>query len=384
MKKRLLKRLLALGLTLGLLSSTALAAGHRFRPETDDPEDDWVCADCGAVITANLKAGYDAVLTLDGRMLPWNVEWSEQAARAYVESLAQETLDRVGWYTSSVSKVSYTAPAEGRAGAYRYTVTVRSYGRESPLLADVTTPAMTLLLPAREDTVQPEPEEGGSGGWSGSAAAPGYNNYQTNVYPYSWSMGVSPDKDYATQRKETLMRVFWYAWISRNHSTMEFTDVPRDSWYYPGVSHVWFNSLMSGVSKDRFAPDEPASRATVWTVLARMRGVNVTPAAGQQWYEPGTVWAVNWGLCDGTDPMGSVTREYLADMLWRCAGGPMTPADLSGFADRDQVSAYASNGVQWAVSKGILQGSEGRLSPKGSVTRAELANLVMRFQMMPA
>lgn len=389
MKKLLAAALAAACLTLTLLPASALAEEHRFVRTTEDPEDDWVCAGCGAVITAVLKKGYDAALTLDGRVLPGDVEENERAVRAYTESLAQEVLDRAGWYTTDVSKISYTAPANGRSGEYRYTVTVRSYGRSNPLLADITTPALTLVLPARRDSDPAVRDDGksdqnsGSGGWTASAGAPGYYSYQTNVYPYSWAMGVSQDKDYAAQRRETLMRVFWYAWTSRNHSTMEFTDVPRDSWYYPGVSHVWFNSLMSGVSADRFAPDEPASRAMVWTVLARMSGASVSAAEGQQWYEPGTQWAVSRGLCDGTDPMGGVTREYLANMLWRLAGGPMTPADLSGFSDRDQVSSYASGGVQWAVSKGLLQGSEGRLSPQGGVTRAELANLVMRFQMLP-
>ena len=384
MKKRLPGLLLAMSLTLSLFSTTALAAGHRFRPETEDPEDDWVCADCGAVITSNLLAGYDAALTQDGRSLPGSVEQTERAVRAYVEELTQDTLDRAGWYTGTVSKVSYTAPWNGRDGEYRYTVTVQSYGRSgNPVLTEVTTPALTLVVPAREDGTQTNTEGSGSGGWTGSAAAPGYYSYQTNVYPYSWAMGVSQDKDYETQRKETLMRVFWYAWISRNHSTMEFVDVPRDSWFYPGVSHVWFNNLMSGVSEDRFAPEEPASRAMVWTVLGRMSGVNVTAAEGQAWYEPAMLWAVNSGLADGKNPMGGVTREYLANMLWKCSGGLITPADLSGYSDSGKVSAYASNGVQWAVANGILQGSEGKLSPQGGVTRAELANMVMRCQMMP-
>jgi len=393
MKKRLPAALLSMSLTLALLTITALAAGHSFVRMSDEPDADWVCSECGGVITDNLKAGYDAALSLDWETLPLGVGQTRGAIRSYVEQLAQDTLDQAGRYMGTVDEVGYTAPDGGRDGSYRYTVTVRSYLRSSPVLADITTPTLTLTVPALASaptapvrpSATPSQTWSAGGGWT-SSPAPGYVQPSSTIYPYGWGWttnnyqdnGKSPE----VQRQENLAKLLWYAWISRNHSTMPFTDVSRDSWYYPGVSHVWFNSLMSGVSEDRFAPDEPASRAMVWTVLARMRGVAVTPGEGQAWYEPGTAWAVWWGLDDGTDPLGGVTREYLAVMLWKCAGGPITPADLSGYSDRSSVSGYASNGVQWAVAKGLLQGSDGRLSPQGSVTRAELANLVMRFQMM--
>ncbi len=187
------------------------------------------------------------------------------------------------------------------------------------------------------------------------------------------------EKTEAEMQRERLEQLMWYVWLSRKYATMTFEDVPEDSWFYSGVFYVWQNSLMSGVSATSFAPEEPANRAMAWTVLARMHKVDTKAGEGAAWYEPGTDWAVRQGLGDGTDPMGSVTREYLAEMLWRCAGGPITPADLSGFSDRRQVSSYAGNGVQWAVATGVLQGADGKLSPQGSVSRAELAEMVMRF-----
>lgn len=187
------------------------------------------------------------------------------------------------------------------------------------------------------------------------------------------------EKTEAQKQREKVERLLWYVWLARRYATMSFADVPEDSWFYQGVWYVWQNSLMSGVSDTSFAPEETASRAMVWTVLARLNKVNTKAGEGEAWYEPGLNWAVRQGMGDGTDPMGEVTREYLAEMLWKCAGGPITPADLSVFSDWGQVSSYADNGVRWAVANGVLQGADGKLSPQGSVSRAELAEMVMRF-----
>ena len=183
----------------------------------------------------------------------------------------------------------------------------------------------------------------------------------------------------AEKQRARLEEILWYIWLARRYAVMSFTDVPEDSWFYSGVCYVWQNSLMSGVSDTSFAPDESTNRAMAWTVLARMNKVDTKAKDGEAWYEPGLNWALKQGIGDGTDPMGGGTREYLAEMLWRCANSPITPADLSGFSDRGQVNAHVENAVCWAVANGILYGSDGRLSPQGGVTRAELAEMVMRF-----
>ena len=210
------------------------------------------------------------------------------------------------------------------------------------------------------------------------------------LLPITASAFVLPETDWWTERMEGMTpeqqqraqmeRLAWYAWLATKYASMSFEDVPQDSWFYDGINYVWRNSLMSGVSNTRFAPNEVTTRAMVWTVLARMMGASTAAAEGQEWYEPGVAWAIQQGLGDGTDPNGSLTREYLAQMLWKCAGGPLTPTDLSGYPDSKQISDYAYNGMRWAVANKILQGIDGRLAPKGSVTRAELAAMVMRFK----
>lgn len=185
------------------------------------------------------------------------------------------------------------------------------------------------------------------------------------------------EKAWAEKRQQDVNRLLWFGWIYQRYAPIPFTDVPNGSWYYPGICYAWQNLLMSGVSDSSFAPMEPTTRAMVWTVLARMGGASVQEGEGE-WYEPGAAWAVSQGLTDGTDPMGGITRECLAEILWKRAGSPLVQADLSAFSDSGSVSAYAENAVRWAVNRGVLCGSDGQLSPQGGVTRAELAAMVMR------
>ena len=79
-------------------------------------------------------------------------------------------------------------------------------------------------------------------------------------------------------------------------------------------------------------------------------------------------------------PNGSITREQLAVILYRYAGSPAAAGSLDSFADRASVSDYAAQALRWAVGEGLLSGKgAGLLYPTGTATRAEAAQILMRF-----
>ena len=49
------------------------------------------------------------------------------------------------------------------------------------------------------------------------------------------------------------------------------------------------------------------------------------------------------------------------------------------FKDSDSVSSRAGEGVKWCVAAGILNGSDNKLDPQGSATRAQAAAMLQRF-----
>ena len=159
-----------------------------------------------------------------------------------------------------------------------------------------------------------------------------------------------------------------------------FTDVPAGSWYEEAVNYVHEKGLMNGTSSNAFSPNANTTRGMIVTILARVEGVNTN---GTPWYAAGQKWAMDNGISDGTNMPGVITREQLATILYRNAKqkgyGVSKSAALTAFSDADKVSGYAAEAMQWAVAEGLLQGSNGKLNPQGSATRAQVATILMRF-----
>ena len=169
-----------------------------------------------------------------------------------------------------------------------------------------------------------------------------------------------------------------------------FTDCDAQ-WYHEAVDYVAANGLMGGVSATEFAPQDTMTRAMIVTVLYREAG---SPAVAEasgfsdvptgEWYSDAVAWAEDNGVVNGVgdgkfDPMGNVTRERIATILWRYEGTPAAEADLTSFDDAASISDYALEAMTWAVSEGILNGDNGNLKPTASAARAEFACMIMRY-----
>ena len=160
----------------------------------------------------------------------------------------------------------------------------------------------------------------------------------------------------------------------------KFRDVAASDWYFDAVQYVLEKGLMNGTSDWTFAPNDATTRGMIVTILARVEGVNTN---GNPWYAAGQKWAMDNGISDGTNMPGVITREQLATILYRYAkqkGYDVSKsAALTGFSDADKVSGYAFDAMQWAVAEELLKGSNGKLDPQGSATRAQVATILMRF-----
>lgn len=156
-----------------------------------------------------------------------------------------------------------------------------------------------------------------------------------------------------------------------------FTDIAEGTWYYDAVKYVSEKGFMTGTGSSLFSPDATTTRAMIWTILARLNGVDTS--GGNPWYKKGQDWATANQISDGTAPDASITREQLITMLWRYKGNPNNNADLSRFADSGAVSEWAKDAIEWAVSTYLLQGSGGKLDLTGTATRAQVATILQRY-----
>lgn len=117
--------------------------------------------------------------------------------------------------------------------------------------------------------------------------------------------------------------------------TLPFTDVRETDWFYDDVVFTYENGLFSSTTATTFSPSE------------------------------------------------NVTREQMAAILCRYAQykqyGTSASASLSAFSDAAAVSTYAKAPLSWAVAEKLVNGTDGKLLPRASATRAQVAAILHRF-----
>ena len=179
-------------------------------------------------------------------------------------------------------------------------------------------------------------------------------------------------------------------------SKLPFTDVQSGAWYYDAVVYAYENKLFSGTTATTFSPDIQMTRAMLVTVLYSMEGnpavsdsLTFQDVPGNAWYRNAVLWATQKGIVSGysVSQFGSddiVTREQMALILNGYAAykgyDVSATGSLNGFADAASVSDWAAKAVEWAVGEQLLSGKTGsKLDPTGGATRAEVAQILMRF-----
>lgn len=150
--------------------------------------------------------------------------------------------------------------------------------------------------------------------------------------------------------------------------------------------------IVSGYENGEFKPDNEMTRAEFATVLWNVAGkpetsvsLNFTDVTENDWFYKQVAWGYGEGIISGTSetafsPNDKLTREQAMTILWRYKGSPEAENVLDKFTDSEDVSDYAKNAMNWAISNGIISGvTETELSPKTSATRAQLATIMVRL-----
>ena len=150
----------------------------------------------------------------------------------------------------------------------------------------------------------------------------------------------------------------------------------QNHWAKDEIDFVSARELLNGISATRYAPDATATRAQLWTILARQNDADLS--GGANWYEKAQLWSKDKGISDGTQPDATITRAQMVTMLWRTMGQPAA----GGAANFNDVPAnsYYAQAVAWAVEGGITTGvGNGRFDPNSTCTRAQIATFLYRL-----
>ncbi|WP_302645760.1 S-layer homology domain-containing protein [uncultured Dysosmobacter sp.] len=150
----------------------------------------------------------------------------------------------------------------------------------------------------------------------------------------------------------------------------------RNHWAEDAIDFVSARGLVNGMSDTIYAPNNSATRAQLWTILARQNDANLS--GGNTWYEKAQLWSKDKGISDGTEPNAAINRAQMVTMLWRAVGQPAA----GGAANFNDVPAnsYYAQAVAWAVENGITTGvGGGRFDPAATCTRAQIAAFLTRL-----
>ena len=202
----------------------------------------------------------------------------------------------------------------------------------------------------------------------------------TNVKPGTVAVLVHPDgteeivKNSLPTEDGIQLTVNGGATVKIVDNSKDFIDT-RNHWAKDAIDFVSARGLVSGMSGTTYAPDASATRAQLWTILARQNNADLT--GGSIWYEKAQNWAKEKGISDGTNPNAAISRAQMVTMLWRAAG---SPAAQSGTVFQDVAAgSYYAQAVAWAIENGITTGvGGGRFAPNSTCTRAQIVTFLYR------
>ncbi|WP_025700050.1 S-layer homology domain-containing protein, partial [Paenibacillus forsythiae] len=181
---------------------------------------------------------------------------------------------------------------------------------------------------------------------------------------------------------------------------LEFKDVAKH-WAKDAVNDMGSRMIVSGNGNDMFNPDQDITRAEFAAIVVRGLGLKLEQGAASftdvntsDWYSSAVQTAYTYGLITGFEdgtfhPMDKITREQAMAIIAKA----MTITDLkaklpsketgeilSPFADGNKASGWAKNSIADCLQAGIISGRTGsQLSPKDSITRAEVAIMIQRL-----
>lgn len=201
---------------------------------------------------------------------------------------------------------------------------------------------------------------------------------------------------YDFTEKVTKNFTLYAKWTEKDNGEWKnpFTDVKENDWFYDSVKYVYENDLMKGISNTEFAPDSDVTRAMFVTVIYRMENepqtgkCAFTDVESGSYYENAVAWTNENGIVSGISedcfaPNEPITREQMAAIIYRYAafkGYDITTSSNTSYTDNDNISDYAKDAVIWAAEKYVMTGNtDGSFAPKANTTRAQVASVFMRM-----
>ena len=181
--------------------------------------------------------------------------------------------------------------------------------------------------------------------------------------------------------------------IGMGNVSVNFSDVPEDSWYHDYVYLCASWGIIDGKEAGQFCPTDSLKRGEFMKLLTLIGGLApYTWDTSNHWSQP--YWqilndnGVLWGLdipCTGSALNAPITRYEMSVMINNLCSNVYseTPVSLdspaSVIGDYDSMTSKYRESVIQAFGKGILTGyDDGMFHGESTLTRAQAATVVVR------
>jgi len=178
------------------------------------------------------------------------------------------------------------------------------------------------------------------------------------------------------------------------YNKVSFKDVPENAWYSKAVTFVTARSIALGTGNGNFSSDEKLTRGQFIVMLMNAYGIapdtdfqDNFADAGDTWYTGYLAAAKRLGISSGIGnnmfgPEKEISRQEMFTLLYNALKtlGRLPAASgeksLSSFQDEGDVAPWAREAMTYFVKAGLVSGSNGKLLPNDSSTRAQMAQVL--------
>ncbi|WP_245987741.1 S-layer homology domain-containing protein [Cohnella lupini] len=178
------------------------------------------------------------------------------------------------------------------------------------------------------------------------------------------------------------------------YNKVSFNDVAASAWFSKAVGFIAARGITDGTDNGIFSPAAKLTRGEFIVLLMKAYGIapDTSPTvnfadAGNTYYTGYLAAAKRLGITTGVGndlyaPGKEITRQELFTLLYNALKtiGQLPQSDsgktISDFTDAGQVNAWAKDAMTLLVKTGIIGGSNGKLTPASSTSRAEMAQVL--------
>lgn len=169
-------------------------------------------------------------------------------------------------------------------------------------------------------------------------------------------------------------------------------------WAKENIDYLYRLNIINGVNTDQglaYRPNRSITRAEFAVLMKNWMGKKADAYVGTSlpFLDNSSIpaWALDsvqamygMGIVTGTgtnkgvvfNPSGPISRQEVMTIIGRTQARGYGEASLSSFTDNKDVSSWAQPYVSSLVKQEVVSGSGGKLNPKNSITRAEVATII--------